>query len=215
MIGLNVVDDSKPTLAVGGFRSPGSDFRPPTGPYDLPMTFDVRANDTGSGLRRADILIDGVVVGPGKEFDGDDCQAEDLSAGGPQVDLALGSQCVTYGDVKIPVKTLDFANGQHTLEVRVTDWAGNVGVWAPAEPWSILNNPDLGSDTQTLNIGSSGVDDAAAEPELRSWRRCRRCPEHRPAEPRGCRSRCAPSRCASRRIGRCCWPRSATASKAA
>lgn len=155
-IGLNVVDDSKPTLAVGGVRSPGSDYNSSTARYDLPMMFDVRASDSGSGLRRADILIDGAVVA-GAAFVGDACPAEDLSPGSPQVDLALGAQCVMYDGVQIPVATTAFGDGPHTLEVRVTDWAGNVGSWTPSAPWSILNNPDLGSPTATLNIGSSGI----------------------------------------------------------
>ena len=94
----------------------------------------------------------------GRDFDADDCQAEDLSPDSAQVDLAFGTQCVTYDDVQVPLTTTNFPNGAHTLEVRVTDWAGNVGSWTPAEPWSILNYPDLGRSSQDLSIGSSNVD---------------------------------------------------------
>ena len=31
--------------------------------------------------------------------------------------------------MQIPVKTKGIPYGPHTLEVRVTDWAGNVGCW--------------------------------------------------------------------------------------
>jgi hypothetical protein len=167
-IGLRVVDDRAPDVAVGGFRSPGSDFNSTTHRYDLPMPLEVRANDGGSGLRRAEVYVDGGLA-TGKEIGGDACDGTsgELSPGSAPVDLPLDGACAS-ARVPLPLTTTAFANGPHTFEVRVSDWAGNVGVWRPTEPWSILNNPDLGSPTQTLSIGSSGVDQPPAPPNPRS-----------------------------------------------
>ncbi len=51
--------------------------------------------------------------------------------GQPAVDLALGAQCAMSAR-PAPGRDHRFADGPHTLEVRVTDCAGNVGSQTPS-----------------------------------------------------------------------------------
>ena len=50
-VGLKVTDNSTPSVAVGGLRSPASD--------NPPINLDVRANDVGTGLNTAEAFVNG------------------------------------------------------------------------------------------------------------------------------------------------------------
>jgi hypothetical protein len=144
-VGLKVVDDSVPAVAVGGLRSPASD--------NPPISLDVRASDLGSGLNKAEAFVNGTKVSEAT-FSPDSCR--ELTPGDATVDLPLAANCSHVGTVSLPVHTGAFPDGPgYVVEVHVTDFAGHVGVHRSVI--EILNKIDLGTNVQQLNIGTSGV----------------------------------------------------------
>ncbi|MDA0163076.1 hypothetical protein OM076_22575 [Solirubrobacter ginsenosidimutans] len=141
-IGMKVSDTQAPTFAVGGTRSPAA------GTLDL----DVHGNDAGVGLRYAEAGIEGTSLAS-KAFPATNC--DDLSPDGATVDLPLDNDCAHVDKVDLHVSTTGLPDGDYTLLVRVTDWAGNVT--EQRSPVEIANNVNLGTNTQTLSIGTSGA----------------------------------------------------------
>ncbi len=144
-VGLKVTDNAIPSVAVGGLRSPASD--------NPAINLDVRANDIGTGLNTAEAFVNGTKVAEAA-FSPDSCR--ELTPGDATVDLRLDAGCTHVGAVSLPIRTADFPDGPgYVVEVRVTDFAGNVGV--QTNTIEILNKVDLGTNVQQLNIGTSGV----------------------------------------------------------
>jgi hypothetical protein len=153
-IGMRVIDAKAPKAAVGGFRSPAS------GTLEL----DFAASDEGLGLAYAEA---GIVGQPMKrEYFNTACR--DLTEGG-NIDLPLAAvetdgPCEKVARKTVSVDTTSVADGDQKIAWRVVDLAGNVWPAAGTEPtsFSVLNNVNLGTNTQTLNIGTSGTTTPAA-----------------------------------------------------
>jgi hypothetical protein len=143
-VGLKVTDNAAPTIAVGNLRSPAPKA----------LTLDVRSNDAGSGVAYAAAYIDGNQVTPNIPFGGENCA--ELTPGDATTDLPLDASCTHVGRVDVPIDFEPFADRPgYTLTVKVVDWAGNEASYTSTI--EILKNVNLGTSTQTLNIGTSGV----------------------------------------------------------
>ncbi|HEY6890344.1 MAG TPA: hypothetical protein VI300_21245, partial [Solirubrobacter sp.] len=134
-------DSQAPTFAVGGTRSPAAGT----------LKLDIHANDPGVGLNWAEAGIDGTVLAR-QRFAASNC--EELTPGDGTVDLPLGNDCPNVEATQIDVATTGLPDGNYTLVVRVADWAGNIT--EQRSPVEINNNVNLGTNTQTLSIGTSG-----------------------------------------------------------
>jgi hypothetical protein len=135
-------DVQAPTFAVGGTRSPAAGT----------LNLDIHANDPGVGLNWAEAAIDGAPV-TRKRFAASNC--DELTPEDATVDLPLGNDCPNVDQVGIDVVTTGIPDGNYTLVVRVADWAGNIT--EQRSPVEINNNVNLGTNTQTLNIGTNGT----------------------------------------------------------
>jgi hypothetical protein len=185
-------DNAAPTVAVGGTRDPaggviGQNLKDPDNPkVDLidpetsraiPSTqlkLDVRAADNGTGLKSATVSwadvpadlgpVDTALYNsdttPDHKKVGDPSCKELDDSNAPVVDLPLGVNCSHADAINLRTDTAKIPNGPHTLVVKVSDWAGNVTT--RSFPLTVNNNPDLGVSSQTLNIGTSGVNNQAA-----------------------------------------------------
>ena len=156
-LAFRVSDATPPTGSVGGWHSPAADT----------LDLEVRAVDTGLGLKSATAVLDGVEVATAR-FGDDECA--DLSAGADTIDLpfALVAQndnigdtpptpvgCVGRGTVTLPVNTKSVADAtDHTIEVYVTDLA-NHRVTVMNNVTEVRNTQPSFSNTATLDIGSS------------------------------------------------------------
>jgi hypothetical protein len=114
----------------------------------------VHGNDAGIGLYKAEAFLNGVKVSE-KLFNDAASACRDITPGDARVDLPLTAVCADVKAVELPVQTTDFPDAAYELQVNVTDLAGNVGSYT--DQIEILNHVDLGTNTQTLNIGTSGV----------------------------------------------------------
>jgi hypothetical protein len=147
-VGLKVTeagDAVGPTFAVGGTRSPAA------GTLDL----DVRANDPGVGLQWAQAYIEGTAPPAPTRFAASNC--DELTPGDATIDLPLDNDCPHVSNVGVSVNTNTPATPDatnYTLVVRVADWAGNVT--EQRSTVEVANNVNLGTNTQTLSIGTSG-----------------------------------------------------------
>ena len=112
---FTAIDASSPQLAVGGVHSPAAGV----------LNVDVPATDAGTGLARADLVLDGATVATA----GFGCG--ELSPADGTHDLALGALCPATGRATIDVDTTKVADGDHTLVVKVLDAAGNVAQSSP------------------------------------------------------------------------------------
>ena len=138
--------DSKPQFAIGGIRNPAAGK----------LTLDIRATDAGVGLKMAEAWFEGQqAAATSANFDGAKCN--ELTPGDGTVDLPLDADCmkVTPEGLKLDVDAGPLSNEDHTLVVRVWDWAGNFT--EKKQVLTVLNNPDLGTATRTLSIGTSGI----------------------------------------------------------
>jgi hypothetical protein len=142
-VGLKVLDESAPSFAVGGTRSPLTDA----------MSINVQATDTGSGLRSAVATLGGVVVSG--NFDGnDDCR--DLTPATESIDMSINADCAEVDSLTLSLQTKNvIPDGNYTLTVAVVDWAGNVS--SSTQPIQVLNTLPANTPTQTLSIGTSGI----------------------------------------------------------
>jgi hypothetical protein len=130
---LTVRDDTPPTLAVGGARTPATGR----------MTLTVNAHDEGAGLVRATAWVDGVEAASAPFG-----VCAELSPDDATIDRALDSDCPSFGSVELPVDTTRFADGPHTLRVDVIDAAGNQKA-APDWPFEVLQPPPMFTPTPT------------------------------------------------------------------
>jgi hypothetical protein len=159
-VAMKVSDTSPPHAAVGGYQSPAA----------KELKLDFSGNDVGTGLRSAWAWVSGAACTPAlcpvykADFGGADCR--DLTPDDATVDMPLGAKCAFGGEhappivvdiaIKNPDGTIGLPNGDgYTLNYRVTDWAGNE--YNEAKPLSLNNNPYLGTNTQTLSIGTTGT----------------------------------------------------------
>ena len=166
-VGLKVAepDNALPTVAVGGTRNPTGGtigVLDAQGNPTTEMRLDVRGTDSGVGLKSAKAFWEGVgedlapaangnYNGAGTSYP--DCV--DLDVTNSAADLPLGANCAHSSSLTLKTDTAKIPNGDHTLVVQVTDWAGNMTEQKFAE--TVINNPDLGTNTQTLSIGTSGI----------------------------------------------------------
>jgi hypothetical protein len=151
-IAFRVSDTSPPQGSVGGFSSPSAKT----------MTLGVSGRDEGVGLATAAVFVDGQPVDSARYGD---AACRDLSDG-PGIDLPYGLvaqndvgdpphpvACVTRGTVTLSVDTTKLAEGNHRVQVQVTDLAGNTATVLD-QTTQVLNHPPVGSPQQTLQIGS-------------------------------------------------------------
>jgi hypothetical protein len=154
-VAMRVQDGVAPRGAVGGWRSPASDT----------LQLDVQATDVGVGLKSATAYLDGTPVSTAMYGDG---SCTELSEASGQIDLPFGAVaqhdtakssvgCYGHGAVALPVNTRSVPNGNHTISVTVSDWAGNTTTLMDNVPTEVLNDPYLGTNVATLNIGTSGT----------------------------------------------------------
>jgi hypothetical protein len=160
-VAMRLTDAVDPTGVVGGWRSPAAGT----------INLDVQASDVGIGLRDARAFLDGQPHGPAVRFtakEAADQTCDELSPESPQIDLPYGAVsqndsaggpvgCVKRGSVTLPVDTTTVGDGkEHVITVMVSDWSGRE-VEIASLPTEVLNRVNLGSPTQTLNIGTSGI----------------------------------------------------------
>jgi hypothetical protein len=143
-------DSQKPSFAVGGWRSPAADE----------LTLDVRANDSGLGLKSAQAYFEGGTVPAPKPFPSA-TNCHDLTPADATVDLPVDNSCPNVDNVELKVNTRELPDGAgKRLVVNVEDIAGNVTT--QVLDTEILNNVNLGTNIQTLNIGTSNTVTPAA-----------------------------------------------------
>jgi hypothetical protein len=145
-IGLKVSDTSKPSAGVGGYHSPAAG--------ELKLNF--AANDSGSGLRYADAWVTGPANGGlvRKAFTATGA-CGDFTGGEASIDMSIDAACPHTDNVEVVVPLSSLPDGPgYTLNYRVVDWAGNE--WTSSQPLEVLNKPNLGSPTATLQIGTTG-----------------------------------------------------------
>jgi hypothetical protein len=136
-----------------------ADTKAPSGAVSLANHMDgsrkigVTANDAGVGLDRAELYVDGALVGTGK-FPSTNCK--DIVPGG-MIDLPIANDCPAHGDTTIDFDTNQVADGPHTLVVRAYDAAGNAADLVSGYATEILNHPNLGSNSADLSIGSGNA----------------------------------------------------------
>ncbi len=158
--------EGAPKVAVGGKSNPAAG--------DIKL--DVKATDPGVGLDFAEAYLanagnTALVSAPVRQKFADTNAAwascKDLTPATPTViDLPLGAVCPTVANAGLTIPTKDAAgnllypNGNYTLIVRVVDLSGRETIFRDGSALpavQLLNNVDLGSPSQTLNIGTSGL----------------------------------------------------------
>jgi hypothetical protein len=159
-LAMKVSDTSPPHVAVGGYQNPAA----------TKLTLDVSGSDIGTGMRSAWAWVSGANCTPTlcpvykADFAGTECR--DLTPNDATVDMPLGAKCAFGGEhappivvdiaIKNPDGTIGLPNGDgYALNYRVTDWAGNE--YNETKPLTLNNNPYLGTNTQTLSIGTTGT----------------------------------------------------------
>ena len=154
-VGMKLIDKRAPKAAVGGFRSPASET----------LALDFAASDEGVGLDYAEA---GIVGQPMIKVPFNS-ECRDMSPGDGTIDLplsALGNNgvCEKVKHATVNVDTRAVADGDQQIQWRVVDLAGNVWPASGMETtsFSVLNNVNLGTNTQTLSIGTSGTTTPAA-----------------------------------------------------
>jgi hypothetical protein len=142
-VAMKVSDTDAPHVAVGGYQSPA----------DKDLKLDFAGTDIGTGLRTAEAWITGQGVARA-DFPGTNCR--DLTPNDATVDMPLDAKCAFAEHAYLTVPVTGLTNGDgYTLNYRVTDWAGNE--YTESKPLSINVNPYLGTNSQTLSIGTSGT----------------------------------------------------------
>ena len=145
-IALKVSDATLPSFAVGGTSSPIAG----------PLAMDIQATDTGSGLRSASAELAsglGSRSVSGNFEVGAGCG--DLTPATEAVDMSLNAKCADVAALPLSLNTVGMTDGDYTLTVRVTDWAGNVR--ESTQPITVLNTRPINTPTQTLSIGTTGI----------------------------------------------------------
>jgi hypothetical protein len=153
-------DGGKPHVAVGGTRTPvgGITDKTKLPNPDIPdparyLNLHIQATDGGVGLYYAQAYFDGQPVQT--QYFAEDTGCKDLTPGTASVDLAYGSTCPTVDSADMTVDAGVLPNGFHTLIVRVVDAAGHVK--EITQDTEVLNNVDRGSASQSLSIGTNGI----------------------------------------------------------
>ncbi len=153
-LALDVDDTASPTLAVGGYHSPVTCTSAPPSKVTCPgpgLDLNVDGRDVGVGLEHAEAWVDGTKMASAPYA----ASCQDLSPNDPQIDLPLNASCPSFASVKLHVDTSQIADGDHNLEVKVFDASGRSNTVPYVVPLSIDNHVNLGSDSQTLTIGTS------------------------------------------------------------
>ena len=164
-LAFRITDGAPPSGGVAGWRSPAAGT----------LQMEVQGVDAGLGLRSATVLIDGQPVGSARYGDP---ECSDLSPETGTVDLpfnlvaqndillpqpATPVGCIGRGKVSIPVDTTRVGDGDHRIAVDLTDVAGNTAR-VMDNATEIRNVIPATSNTRTLTVGSSGVNDPVARP---------------------------------------------------
>jgi hypothetical protein len=157
-IGFVVSDTTGPKAVAGGQGNVRSGR----------MGLNVPATDAGVGLDRAEVWIDGTLVATQPYADKNGGQhCTDLTPGDGTVDLPFNNDCLPVGDALFTddvatgthnaIDTTAFADGNHTLTVKVFDAAGNETDGLTDYAFEILNHPPTGTNTATLDIQSGST----------------------------------------------------------
>jgi hypothetical protein len=152
-VGLQVTDTIKPQFAVGGWSSPFANPRDAKPENDY-RELDIAATDGGTGLRYAEAWLAGMAPVRAPFEGANNC--EDLTPGDESIDLKSNNDCMRVGHARPKINTKLVEDSPHqVLTVKVVDWAGNESI--TQLPTEVLNKIDLGTHTQTLSIGTSGL----------------------------------------------------------
>lgn len=112
----------------------------PGAPIAGPATVRISAADTGSGVRRGNVVVDGAIVGATRV----QCAAPDRQ-----------HPCPSRLDEQVTVDTAKFAHGTHDLQITATDASGNTtSVWRG--PLIVDNGAALGPGAD-LNLRGSSI----------------------------------------------------------
>lgn len=139
-------EDEAPSATVTG----GSLFAAPTSGV---ATMAVEGTDAESGVARLEALLDGAVVA-----------TDDLVASG-KCSYASWNACPSGESATLQVDTKTVSNGPHTLQLRITDAAGNTAIVGAAQPVTVLNR--AASPDAVLKVGQGR---RAKTLITRSWR---------------------------------------------
>jgi hypothetical protein len=158
-IGLKVDDPSDPTASVGGIGNAIS--KPAIDPQDPESDgfthVAVWANDNGAGLWYAELFVDGVSAGKVEYINAADAGGNcvrALDAGKP---LPLNNDCQHNSRKFIPLDSTLWADGPHTLAVKLYDASGRVADVLKDYATTFVNHPDPGNKTANLSIGSGNT----------------------------------------------------------
>jgi len=163
-VALRVDDPEDPSGSVGGLTANGNVTSPNADRHD-PNTIDVWGNDSGSGLYKSELYIDGVLVGTFKYVNADGSGQACVDAVDRGIPLPLKNDCLhNYHGAK----GIDFdstrwpdgsplPDGKHTATVKLYDVSGRVSQPLKDAPFEITNHPDHGNPSANLNIGSGST----------------------------------------------------------
>ena len=158
-VGLVVDDSDDPTAAVGGIGNTIS--KPAIDPNDPESDgythVAVWANDNGVGLWKADLFVDGQKSGSVEYVNAGNAGLNCVQALDAAKPLPLNNDCQHNGRTFIRLDSTLWADGPHTLAVKLYDASGRVADVLKNYATTFLNHPDPGNKTANLNIGSGNT----------------------------------------------------------
>jgi len=157
-VGLRVDDPEDPSGAVGGLTANGN-VTSPNADLHTPSTIDVWGNDSGSGLYKAELYVDGVLTGTFKYVNADGSGQACVNAVDSGTPLPLKNDCLRnyHGPKGIDFDSTAWPDGKHTATVKLYDVSGRVSQPLKDAPFEITNHPDHGNPSANLNIGSGST----------------------------------------------------------
>jgi len=168
-IGLKVDDPEPPSgMAVGGIGPNGNIFSPDPD-HHATTTIDVWGNDNGVGLWKAELYVDGVLVGKFEYVDASGAGRNCVDAVDHGTPLPLKNDClhnysqpkgIEFDSTRWPDGS-PLPDGAHTATIKVYDASGGVDVPMKDAPFEIKNHRDPSNCSPTcdapLSIGSGGI----------------------------------------------------------
>jgi hypothetical protein len=161
-VGLKVDDPSDPTASVGGIgnsiSAPAIDPTKPSGEDNDGFTHvAVWANDNGAGLWKADLYVDGAKAGTVEYVNDGDAGLDCVTALDAGMALPLDNDCQHNSRKSIKLDSTQWADGPHTLAVKLYDASGRVSDVLKDYATTFVNHPDHGNPSANLQIGSGNT----------------------------------------------------------